>query len=135
MTTYKRRQTDTIEATQFTSELGGIVRGVTAGTSPDGLEHSEHSGYSFHGQRICFGDYMVGSMLVEKAAFEKQWELVVPPEPTRSLGDQEARDINASAGRRLVEEALETRGTTGSVAVDTVLAGKAKRSKRTEPSE
>lgn len=137
MTTYKRRQTDTIEATQFTSELGGIVRGVTAGALPSGLEHSEHSGYSYHGQRVCFGDYLVGSMVVEKAAFEKLWELA------RSLGIAEAEHAIAhgkdvvllgAAPSTLIAEAVATRGTTGSVAVDTVLTSKAKpRGKRTEP--
>lgn len=125
MTTYRRRQTDTIEATQFTSEMGGIVRGVTAGAAPDGLEYSEHSGYSYHGQRVCFGDYLVGSMVVEKQAFEKQWELA-------TVYDDTAEHVQE--GKRLIDHAIETRGTTGSVAVDTVLKQKA-RGKRTGASE
>jgi hypothetical protein len=148
MTTYKRRQTDTIEATQFTSELGGIVRGVTAGTAPDGLEHSEHSGYSFHGQRVVFGDYLVGSMLVEKATFEKQWEIDVPPPTPAEIrahieavsginsvarGAVAAPDATLSVSLEpgtLVADSVATRGTTGSVAVDTVLKQKASRKRQ-----
>lgn len=141
MTTYKRRQTDTIEATQFTGELGGIVRGVTAGTYPDGLEHSEHSGYSFHGQRVCFGDYLVGSMVVEKAAFEKLWEL------PKALGIAEAEDAIAHgkdvvllgettvAPDATLSVSLAPQDPSAARALDLIKQAPKGRSKRTEPGE
>lgn len=101
MTTYKRRITDTIEATRFTSDLGGIVRGVTRGEAPDGLEYSEHSGYSFHGQRVAFGDYLVGRSIVGAEEFERQWELATV------YGDDAA---HVREGKRLSEEARAMQG-------------------------
>ena len=84
MTTYRRKQTATIEATQFTSAHGGCARGVTPGSAPDGLVYSEQGGYSYHGQRIAFGDYMVGNGVMAREEFEAQYEPVVPfTEPGR----------------------------------------------------
>jgi hypothetical protein len=84
MTTYRRKQTATIEATQFTSAHGGCARGVTPGSAPDGLVYSEQGGYSYHGARIAFGDYMVGNGVMAREEFEAQYEPVVPfAEPGR----------------------------------------------------
>src|SRR5687768_17891547 len=76
MPTYQRKQ-KTIEATRFTSEHGGIVRGVTPGEAPAGLTYSEHGGYSCHGARIAFGDYMVGHSVVSGEVFEREYEEVI----------------------------------------------------------
>jgi GTP cyclohydrolase III len=80
MTTYKAKQTDTVEATQFTSELGEQAR-LGSSDKLDGLEYSEHSGYSFHGQRIVFGDYITGADVIARETFEAMWEPVQEAAP------------------------------------------------------
>lgn len=126
MPTYQRKQ-KAIEATRFTSDHGGIVRGVTPGDAPAGLAYSEHAGYTFHGVRIAFGDYMAGVSVVARDDFEREYEPAV-------VYDETAEHVRE--GRRLIDAAVEATGSTGSAAVDTVLAAKAKaRGKRTQESE
>lgn len=136
MTTYKRRITDTIEATRFTSDLGGIVRGVTPGTAPDGLAYSEHSGYSFHGQRVAFGDYLVGRNVIGGEEFERQWELAIVYDDSAV----HVREARAAVAATTAHDATLTvslaSGSMNEAMSDVPSHVKpAKRSKRTEPSE
>jgi hypothetical protein len=150
MTTYRRKQQHTIEAVQFTPEMGEAARGVRPDAVPDGLEYSEHTGYLYCGFRLAFGDYMLtGSRVpVERAGFEANWEPVpsalpapepYPPAVMQSLAEAKAREAEAIEASGLGGINSVVRGdvpSTGSVAVDTVLASKPKAPrKRTETPE
>lgn len=133
MTTYRRKQQHTIEAVQFTSEMGEALReGGYPADAPDGLSYSEHSGYSFHGVRIAFGDYMVGREVHAREAFEAEYE----PVPESLIDEMHAVVVAERAAeieRRTAADLAAANVTlgTGSVAVDTALATKAKRRTRT----
>lgn len=100
MPTYQRKQ-KAIEATRFTSDHGGIVRGVTPGDAPVGLAYSEHGGYTFHGTRIAFGDYMVGHSVVSGEVFEREYEEVIGV-PFSALNDAWLREQSLEAERAIV---------------------------------
>lgn len=118
MATYQRKSTHTIEATQFTPDLGALLRKHAAGElqdlpagTPALLVWSEQGGYRLDGAPISFGDYVVGGAVMAREEFEKAWEPVHTAEAL--LARPSAADLLSGAV------------TTGSVAVDTVLAAKA----------
>jgi hypothetical protein len=119
----------------------------------NGLEYSEHGGYLYCGTRIAFGDYMVGSAVVPRDIFEARWEalenepdiMTAPPCPdTRGIVDAAlAGKITPSTGSVAVDTVLaersqeiDRRTSAGLAAAGVTLGGKPKATrKRTEPSE
>lgn len=131
MPTYQRKQ-KAIEATRFTSDHGGIVRGVTPGDAPVGLAYSEHGGYTFHGTRIAFGDYMVGHSVVSGEVFEREYEEVIGvpfSALSESLSDAPSH-VKSSSG---VPIALEVRDASAASVLEAVKPKT--RSKRAQESE
>jgi hypothetical protein len=131
MTTYQRKR-ETIEALQFTADMGDELR-ESGQPHVNGLEYSEHTGYLYCGTRIAFGDYMVGSAVVPRDIFEARWEPVPVP---LSIAEAERVIVH---GRDVVEAPAAPAKPLSALAdalseVPSHVKPKATR-KRTEPSE